>query len=135
MKLRLAAMVQAVCRIRIRRHDGDKIHIFYSDDINQELMKGLYDYFIKSSDKGTLISGMPIYVKNARNDRLIERTIALCTYDKALFSAIKYRLPYTLKIGLKDLLSIIPMKERRARAYEPLVKELLKEYGITLTVS
>ena len=28
MKLRLAAMVQSVCRIRIRRHDGDKIHIF-----------------------------------------------------------------------------------------------------------
>lgn len=53
-------MIQAICRLRIRQHNGDPIHVFYSDDIDSQLMKDVFDYFRENSDAGVSISGMPV---------------------------------------------------------------------------
>ena len=97
-------------------------------------MNELYGEFRKNSDPGTAISGMPVYVKNTRPDRFIEKVKALCDYDSGLFNAIKNCSPYTVNITLKDIQAIIPMKEKRSRSYAPLIKDMLKEYEITLNV-
>ena len=59
-RIRTAGMIQAICRLRIRQHNGDPIHVFYSDDIDPQLMKDVFDYFKENSDVGVIISGMPV---------------------------------------------------------------------------
>ena len=59
-------MIQAICRLRIRQHNGDPIHVFYSDDIDPQLMKDVFDYFRENSDAGVNISGMPVLMQRQK---------------------------------------------------------------------
>ena len=134
-RIRTAGMIQAICRLRIRQHNGDPIHVFYSDDIDSQLMKDVFDYFRENSDAGVSISGMPVLTPaTKRTPTLLKRVRVLCGYDPKLLDAIKYCRTYTLTIRLKDILVLIPMKEKKARSYDPLRDTLKKEYNIILKV-
>lgn len=132
---RLAAMVQTICRIRIRRHDGEQIKIFYSSDISQELIYRLFDHFVKSSDEGVEISGVPIYTPSPRTTPFIDMVTALCNYDDRVFRAIQRLSPYTLSIPFADILRLIPKRERRRRAYDRLSELLKSEYNVELKIT
>lgn len=134
-RIRTAGMIQAICRLRIRQHNGDPIHVFYSDDIDLQLMKDVFDYFRENSDTGVNISGMPVFMPaTKRTPVFLKKVVALCGYDPKLLDAIKYCRTYTLTIRLKDILVLIPMKEKKARSYDPLRDTLKKEYNIILKV-
>lgn len=131
---RVSMMVQAICRIRIRQHKGKPIKVFYSDDIEPRLMEEVYHYFVKNSDTGLAITGVPVAPKTVRTSTFIEKIQKLCAHDPAFYDAIRNRTPYILNIKLKDIRKIIPMKERRSRAYNRLIKDIQQEYGVTLQV-
>lgn len=134
-RIRTAGMIQAICRLRIRQHNGDPIHVFYSDDIDPQLMKDVFDYFKENSDVGVIISGMPVLMPaTKRTPVFLKKVVALCGYDPKLLDAIKYCRTYTLTVRLKDILVLIPMKEKKARSYDPLKDTLKKEYNIILKV-
>lgn len=132
---RLSMMVQAICRIRIRQHQGQPIKVFYSDDIEARLMEEVCHYFIKNSDTGIAVTGVPVAPKTVRTSGFIEKIRKLCDNDPALYDAIKNRIPYILNIKLKDISILLPMKEKRSRAYNRLIRDLQQEYGVTLIVS
>lgn len=135
-RLRLAAMIQTVCRIRIRKHEGQKIWIFYSDDIDRKLIRDMFFYFKEKSDPAVVVSGVAMLPKeNGRTFGFIEKVRKLCTYDPGLIQAIKESRGYTLKIPLGTLHSLIPLKEKKTRAYQrSLGKRLREEYSVTLDV-
>lgn len=134
-RIRTSGMIQAICRLRIRQHNGDSIHVFYSDDIDSQLMKDVFDYFKSNSDARVSISGMPtLTATTKRTPTFLKKVRILCGYDPKLLDAIKYCRTYALTIKLKDILGLIPMKEKKARSYAPLRDALKKEYNITLKV-
>ena len=134
LQYRLSMMVQAICRIRIRQHEGKPIKVFYSDDIDTKLMEDVYHYFVKNSDAGLNIVGIPVATKTDRTPTFIKKVKKLCDHDPAFLDAIKNQTPYTLNIELKDMVNLIPMKEKKSRAYHPLKKTIKAEYGVILQV-
>lgn len=131
---RVAAMVQAICRIRIRQHEGKSIKVFYSSDIDTQLMAAVFTHFVENSEEGVSVTGVPVFVPDNRTITNIEKLKRLCDYDSSLFSHIKRATPYTLSIDFQDIIKLIPMRERRRRSYAPLAKWLMSEYKIKLNL-
>ena len=128
-------MIQTINRIRIRKHEGKDINIYYSDDINKDLMNDVYDYYRNKTEKSISITGFPAIEKSKRNSSFLKKVEILCTEYPDLFNSISECKPYTLNIKLKDILKLIPMKDRKSRSYKSLKELLHKEYQITLSVS
>ncbi len=132
---RTAGMVQTICRLRIRNHTGEAIKVFYSSDIDDELMSEVFKHFVQNSDDGVKITGVPIFTPDNRDFRWIRQLSVLCNYDSSLFAHIQTLSSYTLSISLSEILKLIPMKEQRSRAYDGFVEWLLEEYNINLLIS
>ncbi len=129
---RVAGMVQAICRIRIRQHEGLPIKVFYSSDIDAELMAATFSHFKENSDTGVSVTGVPVFVPDKRDLTNIDRLRALCGYDSTLLTHVKQCKPYTCSIKFEDMKRLIPMREKKRRAYTPLATWLQTEYEIKL---
>ncbi len=133
-KLRLTGMVQTICRVRIRRHDGAEIKVFYSEDIDRELMTDLQQYFKRHSDKGVRVGGVPIVEDSTRDDRFISEMRKLLRYDPALLQGIIDRKGYTLSIPLAKLVELLPKGNKERSSYRHFKTKLLTEYKIKLEI-
>ncbi len=131
---RVAGMVQAICRIRIRQHEGRSIKVFYSSDIDAELMSAVFKHFVLNSEAGVSVAGVPIFVPDNRTLPNIEKLKVLCDYDHQILPHIRQATPYDLDIDFIDMVRLIPMRERRRRAYNPFAKFLLSEYKLKLNL-
>lgn len=131
---RVAGMVQTICRIRIRKHEGLPIKVFYSSDIDAELMATVYKHFVESSEVGVSVTGVPIFIPDNRTLKNIEKLKTLCDHDPQLFSHIQKAIPYDADVDLVDMMRLIPMKERKRRAYQPFARWLMDEYKIKLNL-
>ncbi len=131
---RVAGMVQAICRIRIRQHEGRSIKIFYSSDIDAELMAAVFKHFVQNSEDGVSVTGMPIFVPDNRTLPNIEKLKILCDYDPQILPHIRQATPYEVSVDFTDMLRLIPMRERKRRAYNPFARFLLSEYKLKLNL-
>ncbi len=135
LNMRLAAMIQTVCRVRIRQHNGDKIWIFYSNDIDKELISNLYTYFLNNTDDSCRIEGIALPTSNSRPLTFVEKIVTLCSYDNKLLDAISGGFSYTVNITLDHIYSLIPLKEKKSRSYmRSFGNRLYNEYAITLNI-
>ncbi len=133
-KLRLSGMVQTVCRVRIRKHDGEPIKVFYSEDIDRKLMIDLQQYFRSHSDKGVVVEGVPVEMPSSRDERFISEMRKLIKYDPALLSGIIDSKGYTLSIPLVDLVRILPKGNKEKSSYRHFKTRLQSEYKIKLVI-
>ncbi|MFI3316776.1 MAG: hypothetical protein SNF93_04250 [Rikenellaceae bacterium] len=133
-KLRLSGMVQTVCRVRIRKHDGEPIKIFYSEDIDRKLMIDLQQYFRSHSDKGVVVEGVPVEIPSSRDDRFISEMRKLIKYNPALLSGIIDRKGYTLSIPLVELVKLLPKGNKVKSSYRHFKTRLQTEYKIKLEI-
>ncbi len=133
LKLRLSGMIQTVCRIRIRKHDGDGVKIFYSEDIDRRLMVELQDYFKSYSDKGVAVYGVPTFTKG-RDDRFIAEIRKLTKHYPTLLDNIKHRKGAKFTIPLADLAKILPKGKGAKESYRHFKTRLQTEYKIKLEI-
>lgn len=131
---RVAGMVQAICRIRIRQHEGQSIKVFYSSDIDAELMAAVFKHFAQNSEDGISVTGVPIFVPDNRTLPNIEKLKVLCDNDPQILPHIRQAKPYNLDIDFTDMVRLLPMRERKRRAYNPFAKFLLSEYKLKLNL-
>ncbi|MFR9527530.1 MAG: hypothetical protein SNI45_05590 [Rikenellaceae bacterium] len=133
-KLRLSGMAQTVCRVRIRKHDGEPIKIFYSEDIDRKIMIDLQQYFRSHSDKGVVVEGVPVEMSSSRDGRFISEMRQLVKYDPALLRGIIDRKGYTLSIPLVELVKILPKGGKVKSSYRHFKARLQTEYKIKLKI-
>lgn len=148
-------LVQAACRLRVRKHTGEPINIYYTSDWNEGLMilLGLYlsdkplsqrmDFLMKSGSEMM----EPNYLSHIQSilTNFTDRSLnnlkpkwrkvirVLMDYDSNLEYAIVSKNPYIMNIHIDKLFELIPMSEKKERAYYPLMNQL-KTLGIDLRI-
>lgn len=131
---KMAQIVQAILRIRIRNHQGEPITVFYSDDIDRDsngdykairVMYQVFDYFTKVS-----IGRITGFEKpNIQRDMIKLYT----KYPDLLLSIIQGKSFELPEMTLKELSQLLG-REPKTRAYTGIINNLKDKYGITLTI-
>lgn len=129
-------IVQTICRLQIRKHQGLPIKVYFSEDIDYNLMYEVQEYFKANSSPGCKIFGLtnpcPKY-KRPEKGYMIDLAF-LESYDANIRNAIENNMPYSFSISLSDLYSIIP-KDRKAKdRYNNLIRHLKDKLGITMNI-
>lgn len=129
-------IVQTICRLQIRKHQGLPIKVYISEDIDYNLMYEVQEYFKANSDSGCKIFGLtnpcPKY-KRPEKGYMIDLAF-LESYDANIRNAIENNMPYSFSITLSELYSIIP-KDRKAKdRYNNLIRHLKDKLGITMNI-
>ena len=129
-------IVQTICRLQIRKHQGLPIKVYFSEDIDYNLMYEVQEYFKANSDSGCKIIGLtnpcPKY-KRPEKGYMIDLAF-LESYDANIRNAIENNMPYSFSISLSDLYSIIP-KDRKAKdRYNNLIRHLKDKLQITMNI-
>ena len=130
---KMAQIVQAILRIRIRQHKGEPITVFYSDDIDRDgsgeykdvrVMYQVFNYFCKASSGRITGFDKP----NIHRDLL-----KLNEKYPDIFISITQNKQLVLSVTLKELSKILD-REPKTRAYTKLINHLRDKYGITLKI-
>ena len=137
-----AMMVQNICRLRIRKHSGEAITVFYSSDIDPHLMTRVFNYFKKRSDQPQSVMGVPVAqdVVN-RPPKFIKDMMSLCEHVPGLFDAISNRnSSFKLDVPLGDMYMWLrkgQMKRAncKSRCFHNLAKKIKSEYDIELLIN
>lgn len=135
-------MVQNICRIRIRKHDGEPITVYYSSDIDPRLMTRVFTYFKQRSDNPQSVTGVPVAqdVVN-RSPKFVRDVMTLCNHVPGLMEAIASRdSSFKLDVPLDDIYNwlrkgTIGRKNCRSRSFWNLSQQLEQEFKIKLLIN
>ena len=140
-------LTQSICRTRIRKHKGENIRIYYTNDWDDNYIMYLNMYLTNSvnwmdinkiNDTGILsISDKvrlsdDVLIDNIQN-KWRKDLKSLIEYDDNIRVALLNKSKYSLTIELKVMNIISPRKDLRVREYYPLIN-YLRKLGIELTV-
>lgn len=140
-------LTQSICRTRIRKHKGENIRIYYTNDWDDNYIMYLNMYLTNSvnwmdinkiNDTGILsISDKiklsdDVLIDNIQN-KWRKDIKSLIEYDDNVRIALLNKSKYSLTIELKVMNIISPRKDLRVREYYPLIN-YLRKLGIDLTV-
>lgn len=122
-------LVQAICRTRIRKHRGEEIYVYFSDDWNDKIQLDVINY----------ISSDTVKVKDSTLDWIKPkwRTAikSLMNFDPDFNEAIMLKITgLKFYIDLDEIYRLIPMSEKKVRAYYSLISYLRKYLGIELVI-
>ena len=137
-----AMMVQNICRVRIRKHEGEPITVFYSNDIDPRLMTKVFTYFKKRSDNPQAVTGVPVAQDVVdRPAKFIRDVMILCDMIPGLFDAIANRdTTFKLNISLTDMYEWFKKGEMKrgsckSRCFYNLAQKIKSEYKIELLIN
>ena len=128
-------MVQTICRLRIREHQGKSVKVYFSSDIDYNLMFSVQEYFKAVSDPGCKISGLsnPCPKLSRPHKGYLYDLAVLEGYDSNIRDAVDNGLPYSFDITLTDLYKLIPKPKKAKDRYSGLVG-YMKTYRITMNI-
>lgn len=128
-------IVQTICRLQIRKHQGLPIKVYLSEDIDYNMMYEVQEYFKANSSPGCNIEGLtnpcPKYSKPQKG--YIYDLAILEGYDGNIRNAIENNKAYSFDISLDDLYKIIPQSRKTRDRYKRLI-DYLKKRKITLII-
>ena len=128
-------IVQTICRLQIRKHLRLPIKVYFSEDIDYNLMYAVQEYFKANSSPGCKIEGLtnpcPKYSKPQKG--YIYDLAILEGYDGNIRNAIENNKAYSFDISLDDLYKIIPQSRKTRDRYKRLI-DYLKKRKITLII-
>lgn len=131
-----ALVIQTICRLRIRKHVGLPVKVYFSDDCNYDRFYKVQEYFISTSNPGCKIFGLTppgkCYTKPQKG--FIVDMVALYQLDTKLRVAIETNQPYSFSLTLDNLFNTIPRDRKKLDRYKPLINYLRKR-NITLTIT
>ena len=132
----LALLVQTICRLAIRQHKRLGINVYYSSDINENMMYNVQEYFKLNSEESCSIYGISSSFKplSKPNKKLLVDAIFLYSLDSGIKNALQDNKPYTSNISLDHLYSVIKRARKERGLYKGLI-EFLKERNITLNIT
>ena len=133
-------VIQAICRTRIRKHEGLSLNIYMSSDWSNEVIRYVSKYLntgVASTvivDKKDSIDYMYSELINKGLTPSWSKKIAtLSTYNRNIFDSIINEVQYSTEISLNEIFEILPMSEKKLRSYDSIVSKLSK-LGIILNI-
>lgn len=101
-------VIQTICRIRIRQHSGLSVKVFFSSDIDYNLMSDVQEYFRENSPGNCRIEGIkrPCRKYSRPEKKLMMDIVLLYDYDSRIRDSIKNETPYSFAITLDELYKI-----------------------------
>ena len=129
--------IQAILRIRIRKHNGEKIKVFYSSDLDEtptgslrptsrRVMQKVFDYFCCHSPQG-LVTGYDL------KDRSMDKDVfRLKNAYPEILKAITKSEPLQIKIPLAELANALDKKEIRSRNFRNILNHMKDRFGIEI---
>ena len=121
-------LVQAICRTRIRLHQGLPINVYFSNDWSDDVIKNCIKY-LDRDEVSNVIDETLSYIKPKWRP-VIKLFSSL---DDEFKYAIENKLPYKFNFTLDEIYELIPMYEKKVKWYNPLVNYLGK-LGIELNI-
>ena len=129
-------LIQTICRIRIRQHAGLPIKVYFSSDMDYNLMSEVQEYFIVNSPATCKIEGVkkPCRKYSKPEKKLMMDLILLYSHDSRIRDSIENEASYSFDITLDELYKIIPKPRKAKDRYNKLVK-LLTDKGIRINIT
>lgn len=128
-------IIQTICRLRIRQHKGLPIKVYFSSDIDYNLMSDVQEYFKSNSDSSCKIDGIlkpcPKYTKPEKG--MIFDMILLYSYDPMIRNSIENGKPYSFSITLDELYNLIYKSKKAKNRYNKLIN-FLNTKNIKMTI-
>lgn len=132
---KLSLLIQTICRTRIRQHQGKSIKVYFSDDLDYNMMWDVQEYFKKNSPESCKIYGLtdpcPRYSRPQKG-YLFDLAV-LEGHNPNIRKAIGENKTYNFDISLNDLHKLIPTKRKSKDMYKRLVSYLNK-LGINMNI-
>ena len=128
-------VIQAICRTRIRKHNGEDIKVYFSKDWSDELIVGINEYFngisnvLDTNSKSRIVDKSLSFIKN----RWKSQINILCEYNSELRYHLELGELYNFRMSLDKIYELIPMSERKIKKYYPLIN-YLRSIGVELTI-
>ena len=132
-------VVQAICRGRIRKHNGEEMNIYFSSDWNDDVINYSMSYLTGSSNIHSIVA--PNISRNAYErlreigitPKKAEKIAKLCEYDDGILNAIEKNVIHTTNITLDKIYELIPMSMKKSKEYNSILKSL-DQLGITVNI-
>lgn len=128
-------MIQSICRLRIRQHSGQSIKVYFSDDIDYNLMFEVQEYFKVNSTPGCKISGVekPLpKLDRQKKNHMFDIAVLADKYPQLVSSIISHK-PLSIDIPKSELFRILPKDRKSVDRYRYLI-DYLNTQGITLNI-
>lgn len=128
-------LIQSICRLRIRQHLGQPIKVYFSGDMDYNLMYSVQEYFKENSKPGCKIDGIqepiPKLDKHMKN-HLFDIAILAGRYPQ-LINSITSKKSLKLNISKAELFRILPKDRKSVDRYKSLMNYLTSQ-SITLNI-
>jgi NifU-like protein involved in Fe-S cluster formation len=130
-KYTLYQLVQAICRTRIRKHNGEGINVYFSEDWNKNIIESVRKYM----GNGTIdINSSSRILTNKIKGKLSSSILELMRVYPKIKNSIESDTQYDLILTLDEIYKIIPKSQKKVKEYYPLINALRK-IGINLTIT
>ena len=137
----LYQLTQSVCRTRIRKHNGESINIYFSNDWDENYMKCLNMYLSNDANLDNIsniselrLLDKEIVSKDIRiKPKWINHIKILDEYDGNIIKSINSKSKYEFVININELYNMIPVSCKEIRKYSALVN-YLNELGIIMKI-
>ena len=129
-------LIQTICRVRIRQHIGLPIKVWFSSDIDYNLMESVQRYFIENSDPSCKIGGIqePCKKYGKPEKKRFMDLVSLYPYDSKIRGSIENGQAYSFTISLNDLFRFIPKPRKAKDRYKAFIR-FLKDKNITMNIT
>jgi hypothetical protein len=119
-------VIQTICRIQIREHAGLPIKVYFSSDIDYNLMADVQKYFIENSPDARRIKGIkkPCKIYSKPEKKQMIDLVLLYSHDPHIRNSIENEASCSFNITLDELYNIIPKSRKAKDKYNNLVKFL-----------
>ena len=133
-KYTLYQLTQAICRTRIRKHEGKPINLYFSSDWSNEVIKDELEYLTVNKVKGTVFINDGLKNIKPKWRPVVEK---LCMIDEGFNEAIDKGLSYKLSFTLDEIWDltreVLPMSRKQVEKYYPLIN-YLRKFGIEIEI-
>ena len=128
-------LIQTICRTRIRQHKGLPVKVWFSSDIDYNLMEEVQKYFIDNSDPTCKIGGIQGACRKygKPEKKQLMDMVSLYRHDPRIRDGIENEKAYSFDISLDELYKLIPRPRKAKDRYNGLVK-MLNNRNITMNI-
>lgn len=128
-------LIQTICRTRIRQHRGLPVKVWFSSDLDYNLMEEVQKYFIDNSDPTCKIGGIQGACRKygKPEKKQLMDMVSLYRHDPRIRDGIENEKAYSFDISLDELYKLIPRPRKAKDRYNGLVK-MLNNRNITMNI-
>lgn len=134
--------IQAICRTRIRKHEGEPINVYISSDWSGDTINYIKRYLNVPGFENVVNDEVKNDIEYMYNElrrikvspKKAEQIAKLSTLDQNIFRAIVNGTNYSTDLKLDDVFNTLPVSRKDAHKYSYLTNHLKENYRIIINI-